>query len=507
MKRIDLGAEVPFNFWESRLITDELVRAAAEDPALWASQANKIAHFDVNLRNGALAWQEGAQLLVKEVSGVSGVPASIASSVATGVTELYRGKPTSVQDLGIQLAHAGIGVVTNALAAIPIVGQIAGAIGGIASLLIGLAQDEPQRAAEFLPPLQDYSEEVDEWIVNNQVLPAVGTLDWTGLFLPRYRGTWRAAEREHGWAMRGSAPGSGVGFVPGTQRVTGILQTYFVYKSVRKGFQLAEARDQGSFYPGAAQILSATIEQAAKAQTQLYNVDTHAIERRWRDYIAGAIDLGTALWQAHGGVMWGGALKDAGMSTLTDEQARTIARAMMAQLTVSAVDGRIAGIGTYGWTPSNQGLNVFDAFIAPWCERVRARQLHQLGTIVGTAYTDESQAAFAGDQQLLLKLRINRGLLLSSPWRYKVVVPDMIDPSYKGQIFDATAGDTLVAAPPVGQVFVPDAPPDAAPQPPGGGAPFEPEGDAAGGLGPWVAAGAAIAAALAGWHAHKKGWI
>ena len=499
MKRIDLGSQVQFNFWESRLITDELIRAAAEDPALWQGQADKIANFDVNLRNGALAWQEGAQLMLKEVANTSGVPANLANSIMAGVTELYRGRPTSVKELGINLANAGIGIVTNALAAVPIVGQVAGAIGALASMLISLAQDSPQQAAEFLPPLQDYSDEVDEWVVNNQVLPASGTLDWTGLFLPRYKGTWRAYPREHGWAMRASAGGGGVGFMPGTERINGIIQTYFVYKSVRKGFQLSQARDQGSFYPGAAQMLTALIEQSERPQTQLYNVDTHRIEKEWREHMEGAVDLAKAIWNRNKAV-----LSEGKMGELTEEQARSIVQAMMSPLSVGAGD-QIGGAGTYSWKPWQQGRDVFNTFIKPWCELVRQRQMHHVGTIVGTAYTSEDQAAFQGDQQLLLKLRINRGLLLDSPWKRKVVLADMIDPAYKQQMFDATIGSTFTAQlPPPSQPLDPNVPPDSAPQPPGGGPPFGGVTQE-GGAGRFLV-GAALLAGL-GYLARKKGLI
>lgn len=511
-KTVDLGEQIPGNFWESRLVTDELLEAASQDPQLWPDAAKRIAHFDVNLRNGGLAWQESAQLAIKQIGGASGIPAELAGTLAADVVNLFTGTPGSIKELSTGLAHAGIGLVTTALSAIPIVGPIAGAIGALSSFLINLATYEPPVAAEVLPPLQDYKDEVDEAVVNTQVLPTLGTLDWTGLFLPRYEGEWGAHAREHGWAMRPRSGGSGVGMVPGTQRMSGILQTYFVAKSRMEqeawGTNLADARDQGSFYPGATQILTAVLEQVAKAQTQLYNVDTHEIEKRWRDYILGAIAWASDAWKGNKAALAGTKL-----SELSELQRRTVIGAMMSRLTVSTVgdcDGGacIGGVGTYTWEPSNQGTNVFDAFIKPWCDRIRQRQEHYLGTIIGTAYTDPSQAAFAGDQQLALKLTINRGLLLKSQYRSEVRVNNMIDRDYADEIFASTVGQRFTSRLPVeGATLDPDAPPDAPPEPPGGGVPFGEwlESPRASGVGALMVGAAALGGAyLLG---RKKGWF
>ena len=504
-KIVNLGAQVPANFWESRLLTSELLAAAAQDPALWPGQANKIAKFDVNLRNGALAWQESAQLAIKEIASSSGLPFKLTDSIAQNITDLFTGTPSDMHDLGVQLANVGIGIVTNALSAIPIVGQIAGAIGGIASMLISLAKDTPKEAAEYLPPLQDYKEEIDEAVVNAQVIPSLGTLDWTGLFLPRYKGLWAAYPREHGWAIRGSSAGDGVGMMPGTQHLSGILQTYFLYKSVRKGFQLAEARDQGTFYPGATQILTAVLEQVGKPQTQMYNVDTDLVRRRWRDYLLAAIEWASDAYKGNKAALEGSKLGE-----LTTEQRQAVIGAMMSRLGVSSVGDQIGGVGTYSWSPWAQGNNVFDTFIAPWCDRMRQRQEHYLGTIIGTAYTAEDQAAFRGDPTLLVKLRMNRALLLKSPARGGVRIANMIDPAYREQVFESTVGSTLVAQTPAGG-FPPldaNAPPDVPPQPPRGGVPF---GDLLSPQSSKVTLGTFVAASLVvaggAWFARKKGWI
>src|SRR5690606_7831719 len=100
--------------------------------------------------------------------------------------------PRDAKELAIKLAQIGIGIAMAATAAIPIVGAVVNAIGAIAQFLLSLAGKEREEVALILPPLQDYSEENDTWVVNNQVLPSSATFDWTGLLLPRFKGDWKA---------------------------------------------------------------------------------------------------------------------------------------------------------------------------------------------------------------------------------------------------------------------------------------------------------------------------
>ncbi len=506
---VNLNKEVPWNFWEGRLLTNEWLTAMNNDPALWAEQAKKIANMDVNLRNGGLAWQEGMQLSFKGIGKASGVPAQVASTIGDLIVDVASGIPFDQKEFNINLAKAGIAQVTTMVSAVPIVGPILKAIGDTALMLWDLARIDWPQAVEYLPPFQDYSDELDEYVVNNQVMPALETLDWTGFFLPRYSGTWAAQERKSGWMMRGKG-GGGVGFMPGTQQISGIIQTYFYYKSVRKGFQIAESRNQGSFYPSASQILTAIQAQVQKPQTQLYNVDTHKIEKRWREYFEEATELGKGIFERK---KW--AIADNGLSGLTEEQSQVLAGALMSPFHVSSIKkkgekvGRIGGVGTLAWTPwAPGGESVFHAIIKPWCERIRRRQLYHIKTIVGTAYTDERQAAFQ-DQELLLKMRINRTLLLKSPYRRDVNRREMIDRSYREEIFQSLAGSTFsMGVQPSTQQRVLVMPKISyGAEMPQGGSPFEwaraPRTRGSGGK---LLFGAAVLGG-AGYLAYKKGWI
>lgn len=501
-RQVDLDAEVPFNFWESRLMTDELMRAAAVDPSLWPEASAKIAKYDVNLRNGALAWQESAQLALKTIGPVQGFPSGALAVVVGNVGDVLTSVPDDPKQLGIQMAQIGVGVAMAVLAPIPIVGQVAAAVGAIAQFLLHLAAQEPKTAEIILPPLQDYSEEVDEWVVNNQVLPATGTLDWTGLFLPRYKGEWKAHDREAGFASYGAVSGGGAGFMPGTQRLSSKIQTYWLPVSERMVEASPEisasVRDTGSFYPGASQLMTALQEQVALPQSQLYAVDTNAILSAWEEYTGAALELASGIYKRED---W--AVKGTQLAKDSLAQNQALAQQMISPLLVG-VGGEIGGFGTTQYKPWDYSPTVLERYIRPWCEKIRRRQWNNLGRIVGAAYTNEQQGAFR-DPELLVRLRTMRAILLQHPARWDVDFESMIDPGFRSDLFDATIGQRLTAgvpAPKVAKPIDPDTKPDPPPPGAGGGVPFGkyiPPGK-----GPWVLLAGGLA--LAYWGRRKRWW-
>jgi hypothetical protein len=502
MAQISLATQVPEVFWESRLVTNELLKAAHEDPSLWPAQATRIANYDVNLRNGALAWQESAQIAMRYVGPVSGFPTSVLPVVVGNVGEMLLEIPNDTRMLAIKMAQIGVGVAMAATAAIPIVGAVVNAIGAVAQYFLALAAKPRDEVAVILPPLAEYTEETDQWVVNNQVLPVLSTFDWTGLFLPRHRGEWKAYGREgKGIEAHGVVGGNGLGFMPGTQRVSSVIQVFWL----RRG-HLAEAspelaashNDVGSFYPGAAQITTAMQEQVAKVQTQMYNVNTTRIESAWEEYVGAAFELAKGIYERK---PW--AVQGTPLAQQTLAQNRVFAQHMVAPLIIGP-SGDIDVLAT-GWTPE-QGVpeGTVLRIIKRWCKRVRTRQWNNLGRITGAAYTLPTQAAF-DNQQMMAKLMMMRQALLEHPARRSVVMDDVIDPAFKADLFDTTIGDTLAAGPSKPQVAIdPDVPKDPPPPDVGGGVPFgQPPGE--GGLGKVLLAGGAALAL--GYIARKRKWI
>jgi hypothetical protein len=474
MAQINLTSQVHATSWESRLMPDEVIKAAHEDPALWAAQADRIANIDVNLRNGAIAWQEGAQILLANIGPVSGFPSSSVPTIVQNVGEIVLDTGMDPKLLAIRMAQVGVGVAMAATVAIPIVGAVVNAIGAVAQFFLGMASRTPTEAQVIFPPMEQYSEETDTFVVNEQVLPASATLDWTRLLMPRYAGEWKAYGREgKGITARGVVGGGGVGFMPGTQRITGMIQVFWL----RRGHAAEVSpeintshNDVGSFYPGAAQLLTALHEQCAKVQTQLYNIDTTQIVSAWEDYVGAAFELAAGIYERKTWAVAGTPLAD---QTLA--QNRVFAQDIVAPL-LRGPGGRI-DLLTTNWTPA-QGVpkNTVLSIIKPWCARVRQRQWNNLSRIVGAAYTDPSQGAFR-NRQMLDKLHMMRQVLLQHPARHDAKLVDVIDQNYRAQLFDVTVGDTLSAAPPPDKrgpnpKIDPDVPPDPPPPGVGGGVPF-----------------------------------
>jgi hypothetical protein len=401
------------------------------------------------------------------------------------------------------MAQVGVGIAMGVLAPIPIVGQIAVAIGAVAQVLMSLFSQPREVVVEILPPLQDYKDEVDQWVVNNQVLPATTTLDWTGLLKPRFQGPWAVHGREGAnAAMHGAVGSAGLGFMPGTQRMTSIIQTYWADRgrlNVVSPELSSRATDVGSFYPGASQIMTALQEQCAKPQPQMYNVDTIAIEDAWDTYIRYAFELAEGIYKRE---KW--AVQGTPLANQTREQNQRTAQAMMSRLLVG-VGKQIGAIGAWTWRPEDPRDNsVFEVFIKPWCRKVRKRQENNLGRIPGAAYTSEEQGAFR-DHELLVKLRTMRAILLQHPARNEVVLEDVIDPEFRSALFDATVGQRLAAGPPVavkGGRIDPATPKDPPPPGVGGGVPFgRPDSGRIGWLVLLAAAG------IGAYAARRKRWI
>lgn len=508
MAQISLTSQVPQLTWESRLITDEVIKAAHGDPSLWHFQSDAIANYDVNLRNGAIAWQESAQVALAWVGPVSGFPSAIVPTIVDNVGNIVLdfGGATGRIDpkmVAIRVAQVGVGVAMAATAAIPIVGAIVNAIGAVAQFLLTLATQSRETAAVILPSQEAYSEETDEWVVNRQLLPACATYDWTGLLLPRFRGEWKAYGRaEKGIVARGVVGGGGLGFMPGTQRISSMIQVFWI----RRGHHAevspelsVQHNDVGSFYPGAAQLMTALHEQCAKVQTQLYNIDTPRIISAWEEYVGAAFELAAGIYNREKWAVAGTPLADQ-----THAQNRVFAQHIVAPLMVGIGD-QIDLLTTY-WTPN---MGVPDAtilrFIRRWCQQVQRRQWNNLGRIVGAAYTMPEQAAFR-DPQMRNKLNMMRQVLLEHRARYDVQLADVIDPEYRAALFDRTVGETLVAPSGPGSrdaTIDPDTPKDPPPPGVGGGVPFGGGGTGIGVGWPLLLAGGALGL----WVAKRKRWI
>lgn len=134
--------------------------------------------------------------------------------------------------------------------------------------------------------------------------------------------------------------------------------------------------------------------------------------------------------------------KGTGLDKLNEEQRRIIVQQLVAPLHVSMLDGepRRGILAANAWTPKMPPDDIVEAFVDPWCDRLEQRQSFYLETLT-VVYADPSSAAFQHSPKLRDKLKQMRALLLEHPARHQVDLRDVIDPSYRAKLFDATVGD------------------------------------------------------------------
>lgn len=424
--------------WSSQLMTPALIEAAAVDPSLWREQADRIAKFPANAMIAAKNWASSQKLAFANRAPTLGLPASSVASIAASLGPLIFSPPANLQGLADVLIPSAIGVATDALAAIPIVGPIARAIGSFALFLAELAKRKPDEARDYLPPPREASRDEEDTVMNTQALLPLTTRDWTGLFLPRLGTTPAIEQNEKGWVLTSSSwNGNGLGFMPGSQAIHSGVQVYLNKKSKRAGGSVAIAQDTGDFYPGVAQLMTSIDQQVQQPGAPLWAVNIRAIRDAWHEHHAAYMAFAIDLWSGKG-------IKGTGLDKLTEEQRHLVVQQLVAPMFVGRLpDGRIARgvLGANTWTPKAAPQNVLEAFIDPWCDRVSARQRFFTKTIV-VAYADPQSVALR-EWSLRKMFDRNRALLLQSPYRHAVNLTDVIDSDFRAELFASTVGGSL----------------------------------------------------------------
>lgn len=428
------------DYWSSRVISPALLDAARGDRSMWPDMAERISKFDANAMLGARAWAAAERTsMFFQGTGALGLPTNALASVASGLGPLVMDPPEDLDALYESLARTGIGVAVDILGAVPIVGIIAKAIGAMGLFAWDVSKMSQDEAREYLPPPQVYSRNSEEYVMNTQLLPALSTNDWTGLFLPRVGNAREVLEIDNGWVFDSTDGGHGLGFIPGTQQISSATQALWHKKSRRPGGSLASHQDVGDFYPGPAQLMTALDQQVQRPGSEMWAVAPSVVRRAWREHLDATMDFAYELYFGRG-------IKGTGLDKLNDEHRRLIVQQLVAPLHVSQVgdDIRRGVLAANSWSPKRPPDDIVKAFVDPWCDRLAERQRHYLGTIA-VAYADPKSAAFAQDSKLRDKLYEMRRLLLESPARREVDLEDVIDGQYRAELFEATIGGQLEA--------------------------------------------------------------
>lgn len=457
--------------WTSKFLNQGTIAQAYEDPSLSARIASTA------VARQAEQWQMSQKFTLSNFAPVTGIASDSLAQVLTLAPDIFAvTRNTNLAQLRVGLARVGIGAAMTLLSATGVATPIVAAIGAVAGIFQILTQRTRDERVQILPPADEYRQETDEFWTNEAVLRPVQSLDWTQVFMPRFSGPWRAERLEGGkFRFRPESAGEGSGMIPGSQQMTSSIQLSRVDpRATRKGWY---ASDVGSWYPGASQCAFSLSEISARAQTQLYSLDTVRIEQAWRDYYGSALDFAARIFQ--------GSETREGLGGMPLSERRQIARVFLSRICTGA-GGWIGFPGPWntwapapGWQPW-QGQDLPDpglistSIVTPWAKRIRERQSHFLGTVVGAAYTSADQPAFASTA-MRARLEFMRAELLRHPALRTVDTAAIIDPAFKTIVFDRVVGATFGSpAPKIAAVdpFTQANTPNATPEPPQGGVPF-----------------------------------
>lgn len=229
--------------------------------------------------------------------------------------------------IGAALAAAGM--------AVPIVGQIAGALVAFGTALHSainknkIAKDlndekVRQELYKSFPPLQVADSATDSQIVR-RIHALVETGDITDIFMPRFKGEWVGIERAKGFAF---APGEtqkasdvfgedqqqfvaagGIGLIPGTGIVTSVIQVSLDPQSqefkIFMGASHPDPRtshggherviDTGTFYKATSDQATlvwsmATEDRGLQGNPMLYRMDVRRMADAWQQYFEGGLE-------------------------------------------------------------------------------------------------------------------------------------------------------------------------------------------------------------------------
>lgn len=397
---------------------------------------------------GAIAWQEAMMRATKSIlqsPNTGGMPFDIVRKIIQTSGPNLSGQLVSglfapafeqsvvpniatkepLLDAAIQM---GLDIAVNAISAVPIVGNVIGAVVSIAKALVSLFKKSPPEVALNVP-WQEYSRNVDEDLINNLVVDIIApSVDWTNFFAPPMPagpftlepagpGKRAAGVFVHGAACptqtgRDPCYTSGLGYMPGTQRMVEVVQVARTYQSGQPEFP-SSVRDAvtnvGDFYPATAQwgtVAWGMVEASAKNGTgaDLYKIQASALIGKWADYWGAYFeDLIDAIihyphYDNHKLFLAKVIAKFLTFETYQDDANHDDVEFVDPEFITTSrnlqgfVDENIFSTGNT-LSPGRQFLRPDESLTTPALERVRARQFGSLTTSLSCAYVRPRQVA------------------------------------------------------------------------------------------------------------------
>lgn len=270
----------------------------------------------------------GLEALVASVN----IPGSLTAAEVTNVVLATAKDPKQGAKLAGKVA---LGIALTAIGtAVPLVGAIGAAVVAFVGALIGLLKagktgnplTDPALRNELyrrFPPLQTQDGDLDTQLVNKALLTRLVSQDWTGIYLPRFTGSWLGLERGGGFAFARGNPGipsknfneeiqtfvpslDGLGVLPGTNQCTSVLQIsldpagnemaeFFAYAGKDPREQKGAADrivDTGGFYLALGRLAGLAWDWATKPDSPYqYRLDAVRMHKAWKEHCDSGIQF------------------------------------------------------------------------------------------------------------------------------------------------------------------------------------------------------------------------
>ena len=490
--------------FESRLPSYQVLQQALVDPSLKSDAVDMVLEAGRSvgsLRSAGIAdLQLGAQMLsymrvaASRVGGKLALPGNgMLTSMSEGLVQVMTEFKVPVEldsDAVLRvMTDAAFAVGLKALGALGPIGKIAAAVIGAAKAIYdvikqrqALARIDAKRREQLiylsLPPLQQPDTEVDAWYVETVLRPLMEAGSWTPIFSPRFDSDrWVGVKRNGGMAfapgstsasgikdefgdpLRVFSTGAGVGFIPGLDQITSVIQVAgdpaYLEKWSGSGtwpIRPTAVTDVGKFYVNTGRLASIIWSWATAydATPDIYKIDVGVpggpgsghLHARWRRYCDGGLNFlrEMADWFQGGGN--GNAEKIAGSA---------IGCAIGAWRCMDDGGGRYRRVDpgwsredmrSYGLGRGDLGcvvdpasmkavdqkggacmITLYDAHIRPVLEQVRARQRYFLWHSLVAAYVRADFDAFR-DKVLRDELWRVRAKMLEHPDRKLIQLTD-----------------------------------------------------------------------------------
>ncbi len=518
----ELFGHLPSEF-ESRLPTHQVFTDALSDPSVdpqtlgtehttFGDGMTNVLHSQA-VRDLAFGTQHMLRALTEVVDGAQtelsvGMLSTLRSGLSSAMTppayalSLAAAEvPTVLTNTGGNAASAAIALGITALSSMGPWGMAAAAVIGFVKTIVSAfktrkewedqaIEEQRLRAYELMPPLQEAGSETDTYYVRSVVIPAMQRGSWTHLFAPRFnpRGEWVGAERNGGMAfapgkrytnqqdqfgndMTLFEPSGGVGFIPGQNRLTSVVQvsldpmgdavSYWYETGGPWPIKKSYVRDVGDFYVNTNKLAALAWTWVAKRSRSphLYKVhvgtpesdDISCLHYQWRSYCDGGLDFlhrNSTDWETPRGGIIGGRVKDPDRPEFLFGSA--IGCAIGSWSCWKNSEGKYVQVFPYGYphwqmkkslgaplgciVDAPLGLvragdrlcltTLYETHIKDTLKRTRSRQMWNLRHTLVCAYVRKNWDAFR-DPVLAEMLEEVRLILLKHPERFRVRLSDV----------------------------------------------------------------------------------